>query len=62
MFVYSIRLIKLNRGVLPNPIKMGNGRRAAMLWSTLLFGVFSAIVIYNQIIAPILGTAPLLGG
>ena len=62
MFVYSVLLIKLNRGILPGPIKMGNVRLGAMIWSTLLFGVFSAIVIYNQILSPLLGTPPLLGG
>jgi len=62
MFIYSMLLIKLNRGVLPEAIKMRGVRLGAMIWSTLFFGIFSAIVIYNQIVAPILGTPPLLGG
>ena len=62
MFVYSILLIKLNRGVLPNAIKMRGVRLGMMVWAILLYGVFSAIVIYNQILSPILGTPALFGG
>jgi hypothetical protein len=62
MFVYSILLIVLNRGVLPRAIGIGGVRLGAMIWSTLFFGIFSAVVIYNQIISPLFGLPPLLGG
>jgi hypothetical protein len=49
MFVYSILLIWLNRGVLPDAIKMRGIYLAAMIWSVLLFGVASIVTIYEQI-------------
>jgi len=48
MFIYSALFIKLNRGVLPEAIKMRGVRFVAMIWSTLLFGFLSFVVIYDQ--------------
>lgn len=62
MFVYSVLLIKLNRFVLPTTIRMEGGRLAVMIWAALLYGVFSAIVIYNLVVAPLLGLPTILGG
>lgn len=47
MFVYSILLIKLNRGVLPAAIKMRGVRFGAMIWAVLFFGFFSILLIYD---------------
>jgi len=62
MFVYSILLIKLNRGVLPEAIRQRGVRFGAMIWSTLFFGAFSAVVIYNNVFSPLLGLPELFGG
>jgi uncharacterized protein YhhL (DUF1145 family) len=48
MFIYSILLLVLNRRVLPDQIKTGPVRVAALIWAVLLFGVFSALTIWNQ--------------
>ncbi|MGH2734102.1 MAG: Nramp family divalent metal transporter, partial [Actinomycetota bacterium] len=44
MFVYSVLLIQLNRGVLPKQIAMRGIRLIALGWSVLFFGYFSVIV------------------
>lgn len=48
MFIYSGLLIKLNRSLLPSPIKITGGRTAVLVWAVLLFGTLSAIVFYQQ--------------
>ena len=48
MFIYSGLLIKLNRSLLPRPIKITGGRMAVLLWAVVLFGTLSAIVFYQQ--------------
>ncbi|MEO3744618.1 Nramp family divalent metal transporter [Plantactinospora sp. B5E13] len=48
MFVYSILLLVLNRRVLPEPIQPRGYRVAALVWAVLLFGVFSALTVWQQ--------------
>jgi uncharacterized protein YhhL (DUF1145 family) len=48
MFIYSILLLVLNRRVLPDQIKISPVRVAALIWAVLLFGVFSALTIWDQ--------------
>lgn len=49
MFIYSALLIKLNRQLLVPAIRPGPGRIAALVWAFLLFGVLSALTIFQQI-------------
>lgn len=49
MFIYSILLFILNRRLLPAPIRPGPIRLAALVWSTLLFGVLSVLTLSQQI-------------
>ncbi|MGH3750092.1 MAG: Nramp family divalent metal transporter, partial [Micromonosporaceae bacterium] len=44
MFVYSVLLIRLNRGVLPREIGLKGGRLVALVWAVIFYGVFSAIL------------------
>ena len=48
MFVYSVLLIRLNRGVLPREIGLKGGRLVAIIWAVIFYGVFSAILLYDQ--------------
>jgi len=48
MFLYSALLILLNRRVLAEPLRPKGYRVAALIWSFLLFGVLSAITIWEQ--------------
>ncbi|MEN3611019.1 Nramp family divalent metal transporter [Plantactinospora sp. ZYX-F-223] len=48
MFFYSILLLLLNRRVLPEQIRPRSYRVAALVWSVLLFGVFSALTVWQQ--------------
>jgi hypothetical protein len=48
MFVYSILLIVLNRRVLPGPVRIRSYRVAALVWAVLLFGVLSALTVWEQ--------------
>jgi hypothetical protein len=48
MFLYSGLLILLNRRVLPAPLRPRGYRVAVLVWSFLLFGVLSAITIWEQ--------------
>lgn len=48
MFLYSILLLVLNRRVLPAPIRPRHYRVAALIWSVLLFGVFSVLTLWQQ--------------
>jgi len=47
MFIYSALLLLVNRRVLPEQIRPGIGRVAALIWSFLLFGVL-AVLTFNQ--------------
>jgi hypothetical protein len=49
MFLYSFMLIALNRKMLPQGIRIGRFRMAALLWSTALFGSLAALTIYTQV-------------
>lgn len=48
MFVYSVLLIKLNRGVLPRAIGLTGVRFGAVLWAVLFYGGFSLFLVYDQ--------------
>jgi len=48
MFLYSALLIMLNRRVLPALLRPRGYRVAALVWSFLLFGVLSAITIWEE--------------
>jgi hypothetical protein len=48
MFVYSVLLIRLNRGVLPREIGLRGGRLAALVWAVVFYGGFSAVLLYDQ--------------
>ncbi|MDQ7909254.1 Nramp family divalent metal transporter [Phytohabitans sp. ZYX-F-186] len=48
MFFYSILLLVLNRKVLPSQIRPRAYRVAALMWSVALFGVFSALTVWQQ--------------
>jgi uncharacterized protein YhhL (DUF1145 family) len=48
MFIYSGLLILINRRSLPEPVRITGFRTATMVWSVLLFGVFSVIAIQGQ--------------
>ena len=49
MFVYSVLLIQLNRGMLPREIGLGGGRLVAICWAVLFYGFFSVILLWDQI-------------
>jgi uncharacterized protein YhhL (DUF1145 family) len=49
MFMYSILLIITNRRMLPAPIRTSGPRVAALIWSTLLFGVLAFLTFQQQI-------------
>jgi hypothetical protein len=48
MFVYSVLLIQLNRGMLPRAIGLGGVRYVAVLWAVLFYGGFSAYLVVTQ--------------
>jgi predicted lysophospholipase L1 biosynthesis ABC-type transport system permease subunit len=48
MFLYSFLLIVLNRNALPPAIRPTPFRVATLAWSTLFFGVLSALTIWQQ--------------
>ncbi len=48
MFLYSGLLILLNRRALAPAIQPSTGRVAALVWAFLLFGVLSALTIWQQ--------------
>ncbi len=48
MFIYSCLLLKLNRGVLPREIGLTGVRFVAIIWAVLFYGVFSAILLWDQ--------------
>lgn len=49
MFMYSLLLIKLNRQLLVPAIRPGAGRVAVLVFAFLLFGVLSALTVFQQI-------------
>jgi hypothetical protein len=49
MFVYSILLIQLNRGALPEAIKVRGFRLGALGFAVLFYGFFGGWYIINQI-------------
>jgi hypothetical protein len=48
MFVYSVLLIQLNRGVLPREISLKSGRLVALGWAVLFYGGFSIVLVIDQ--------------
>src|SRR5688572_9588400 len=48
MFVYSVLLLQLNRGVLPREIGLRGGRFAAIIWAVAFYGFFSVILLIDQ--------------
>lgn len=48
MFVYSVLLIQLNRGVLPREIGLKGGRLVALGWAVLFYGGFSVVLLIDQ--------------
>lgn len=48
MFLYSILLLLLNRRLLPAAIRPRTPRVVALVWAVALFGVFSALTIWQQ--------------
>ncbi len=48
MFVYSVLLIRLNRGVLPREIGLKGGRLVVLAWAVLFYGGFSAVLLVDQ--------------
>ena len=49
MFLYSGLLIRINRRILPAPIRVGGGRLIALIWSIALFGTLSVLTFRDQI-------------
>jgi len=49
MFVYSILLIQLNRGVLPREIGLKGGRLGMLCWAVLFYGGFSIVLLIDQV-------------
>jgi hypothetical protein len=48
MFVYSVLLIRLNRGTLPRAIGLTGFRLVALGWAVLFYGGFSLFTVYDQ--------------
>jgi hypothetical protein len=48
MFIYSLLLLKLNRGVLPREIGVTGVRYGAAIWACLFYGFFSVILLWDQ--------------
>ncbi len=48
MFIYSVLLVKLNRGVLPREIGVTGVRYGAAIWACLFYGFFSVILLWDQ--------------
>lgn len=48
MAIYTILLFQLNRGRLPEPIRVGGVRLAALGWAFLLYGGFSVLTAWDQ--------------
>jgi hypothetical protein len=48
MFLYSLLLIVLNRRALPPALRVRSHRVVALIWASGLFGVLSALTIWQQ--------------
>ncbi|MGA9749808.1 MAG: Nramp family divalent metal transporter, partial [Nocardioides sp.] len=48
MFIYSMLLLKLNRGVLPREIGLRGGRLVAIIWAVAFYGFFSIVLLWDQ--------------
>lgn len=48
MFVYSVLLIRLNRGMLPKALGLAGVRYIAILWAVIFYGGFSIYLIISQ--------------
>lgn len=48
MFVYSVLLIQLNRGMLPRAMGLTGVRFGAIIWAVLFYGGFSLVLVYDQ--------------
>ncbi len=48
MFVYSVLLIALNRGMLPRSIGLSGVRFGVLMWAVLFYGGFSLFLVYDQ--------------
>ena len=48
MFIYSMLLLKLNRGVLPREIGLKGGRLVVIIWAVVFYGTFSVVLLYDQ--------------
>jgi hypothetical protein len=48
MFIYSVLLVQLNRGVLPREIGLTGFRFGAIIWAVAFYGFFSAILLWDQ--------------
>ena len=48
MFVYSVLLIQLNRGMLPRAIGLKGVRYAAIWWAVVFYGGFSIYLLIDQ--------------
>ena len=51
MFVYSVLLIMLNRGMLPRAIGLKGFRLGVMFWAVLFYGGFSLFLVWDTILA-----------
>ncbi len=51
MCIYSMLLIRLNRRLLPEAIRITGGRIAALAWSAVMFGLLGALAIREQWLA-----------
>jgi len=49
MFIYSVLLLRLNRGVLPREIGVTGVRFGAVVWACLFYGFFSVILLWDQV-------------
>ncbi|WP_109472776.1 Nramp family divalent metal transporter [Ornithinimicrobium cavernae] len=53
MFIYSVLLIRLNRGMLPRAIGLKGFRLGAVSWAVLFYGGFSIFLVWDTILAPL---------
>jgi hypothetical protein len=49
MCMYSAMLLVLNRGMLPDAIKVRSYRVAILIWSTAFFGILAALTLRQQL-------------
>ena len=48
MFVYSMLLIQLNRGMLPSAVGLKGVRFGAVIWAVVFYGGFSLFLVYDK--------------